>query len=63
MDLMFRDALVEELSEIAPAVAAACTVIQGGLNALHKAVLLAAAGKLEWSEIPKLSADPRSELA
>ena len=63
LDLMFRDALLEELAEIAPAVAAACTVMQDSLNARQKAVLLAAAAKHEWGEIPKLSADPRSELA
>ena len=63
LDLMFRDALVEEVTELWPEVAAACTALQEALKARQPAVLKAAAGKLAWDEIPKLSDDPQPGLA
>ena len=63
LDLMFRDALVEEVNELLPQVAAACTAYQGALKVRQPAVLQAAGGKLSWDEIPKLSDDPQPDLA
>ena len=63
VDLMFRDALVEEVTELGPEVAAACTTLQETLNARQPAVVQAAAGKLAWDELPKLSDDPQPGLA
>lgn len=63
VDLMFRDALVEEVTEVAPEVAAACTALQQTLSGRQLAVLQAAAGKLGWDEIPKLPDDPQAGLA
>ena len=62
LELMFRDVLVEETTEVAPAAAAACTAIQEALKVRQQAVLQAAAGKLPWDEIPKLSDDPQPGL-
>ena len=58
VDLMFRDVLVEELTEFAPDVAAACTTLQNAVKVRHLAVLEATAGKLEWEALPELSGDP-----
>lgn len=63
VDLMFRDALVEEVTEVAPEVAAACTALQDALKARQPAVLQAAATKLAWDAVPKLSGDPQPGLA
>lgn len=63
MDLMFRDTLVEEVTELGTKVAAACAPLQEALNARRSAVLQAAAGKLAWDEIPRLSDDPQPSLA
>lgn len=63
LDLMFRDALVEELNELRPEVAVACTALQEALKARQPAVLQAAACKLAWDEIPNLSDDPQPGLA
>ena len=63
VDLMFRDALVEEVTEIGPEIAAACTALQEALKVRQPAVLQAAAGKLAWDELPKLSDDPQPGLA
>lgn len=62
VDLMFRDALVEEVTELAPEVAAACMALQETLKARQLAVLQAAAAKLAWDEVPKLSGDPQPGL-
>ncbi len=62
VDLMFRDALVEEVTELAPEVAAACTAFQEALKVRQSAILQAAAAKLAWDAVPKLSADPQSGL-
>lgn len=63
LDIMFRDALVEELTEINPTLATACTSMQNGLIACQKAALQAAAGKLPWEEVPKLPEPPQPGLA
>jgi energy-coupling factor transporter ATP-binding protein EcfA2 len=62
LDIMFGDALVEELSEIDPALAIACASMQECLYARQKAVLQAAAGKLQWEEVIKLPDDPQPRL-
>ncbi|MDT9002258.1 AAA family ATPase [Paucibacter sp. APW11] len=62
LDLMFRDALVEELTEIAPAVAEACAVLQEVLKARQQAVVQSAAGKQGWDALPKFSVDPQPGL-
>jgi hypothetical protein len=63
LDIMFKDALVEELSEIDPTLAIACASMQECLTACQKAALLAAAGRLPWDEIVKLPEDPQPALA
>lgn len=62
VDLAFRDALVEEVRELVPEVAAACTALQDSLKARQSAVLEAAAAKLAWDAVPRLSADPQPGL-
>ncbi|RYG56675.1 MAG: hypothetical protein EON56_03710, partial [Alphaproteobacteria bacterium] len=62
LDLMFRDDLVEEVTELSPEVAAACTALQASLRVRQLALLQAAAGKLAWDELPKLSDTPRPGL-
>ena len=63
VDLMFRDSLAEEVTELAPELAAACTALQVALKARQPAVLQAAAEKLAWDAIPMLSGDPQPSLA
>lgn len=63
LDLMFRDALVEEVAEIKPEVSAACTILQKVLKERQAAVVQTAAGKGAWHEIPELSEDPQPALA
>lgn len=63
LDVMFRDALVEELTDIDPVLAAACTSMQESLIARQKSALQAAAAKCPWGDVPKLSGDPQSGLA
>ncbi|HGO6126438.1 AAA family ATPase [Burkholderia cepacia] len=63
LDLMFRDALVEEVTEIGPEVAAACTALQEALKVRQSGILQAAGGKLVWDALPKLSDDPQPGLA
>lgn len=63
LDLMFRDALVEEVTELCPEVTALCTALQEALDARQPAVLQAAADKLAWDQIPKLPEDPQYGLA
>lgn len=62
VDLMFRDALVEEITDFAPEVAAACATLQKALNVRQPAILQAAAGKLAWDALPELSDDPQPGL-
>lgn len=63
LDLMFRDALMEELTEIDPALAAACTLMQESLIARQESTLQAAAAKLPWEEVSKLSGNPLTDLS
>ncbi|RMV29339.1 hypothetical protein ALP12_200503 [Pseudomonas savastanoi pv. phaseolicola] len=62
LDLMFRDGLVEELTEIDPRLAAECSSMQERLNTRHSLVLRAAAADLEWEGVLTLPADPRPGL-
>lgn len=62
VDVMFRDALAEEVTEVAPEIAAACTTLQEALKSRQAAVLEAAAGKQVWETLPELSDDPRPGL-
>jgi ABC-type lipoprotein export system ATPase subunit len=63
LDFLFRDALVEELTEIDRALTLACASLQETLVACQKSALQAAAGKLPWEAVSKLSADPQLDLA
>lgn len=62
LDIMFRDGLVEELTEIDLALAAECSSMQECLNTRQESVLRAAAAELQWEAVVKLPADPRSGL-
>ncbi|QBC43920.1 AAA family ATPase [Iodobacter fluviatilis] len=63
VDLMFRDDLVEEVTELRPEVAVVCAALQSSLKKRQEAVLQAAAGKLAWDGLTKLSLDPQPSLA
>jgi len=63
MDLLFRDDLVEEVTELGPEVATTCVALQESLRTRQQAVLQAAAGKLAWEKLPNLSGDPRPGLS
>lgn len=62
LDIGFRDSLIEEVTEIDPALATACTSMQEGLAARQQSSLQAAAGKLPWEEVSKLPSDPQTSL-
>lgn len=62
LDVMFRDALAEELAELDQAVAAICASMQENLAARQKSILEASAAKIRWEDIPKLPDDPRPSL-
>jgi len=62
LDIMFRDALVEELSDIDQTLAIACASMQECLIACQKAALQAAAGKLQWDSVIRLPDDPQPGL-
>jgi len=62
LDLLFRDALSDELAELDPAIAAACAAMQESLTARQRAVLEAAAGKLPWEAVPVLPSDHQPSL-
>lgn len=62
LDVMFRDGLVEELTEIDPVLAAACSSMQECLNTRHRSILQAAAAELQWEEVLALPSDPRLGL-
>jgi hypothetical protein len=62
VEMMFRDDLVEEVTELSPEVVGACTALQVSLRIRQPAVLQAAAGKLAWDDLPKLSDDPQPGL-
>lgn len=63
LDITFRDSLVEEVTEIDPALATACTLLQDRLLARQKTVVQAAEKKVGWEEITKLVDDPQPGLA
>lgn len=62
LDLLMDDALCEELNEIDPALAGACSRMQEALKARQRAVVQAVGRKLAWEEVPKLPDDPRPTL-
>lgn len=62
LDVMFRDGLVEELTEIFPQLAAECSLMQTCLSSRQTSILQAAAGEITWEEILALPTDPRSGL-
>lgn len=62
LDVMFRDGLVEELTEIDPVLAAECSSMQECLNTRQKSVLQAAAAELQWEGVLALPADPHPGL-
>ncbi|WP_240320389.1 AAA family ATPase [Pseudomonas putida] len=62
LDVMFRDALVEELTEIDPELAAACSSMQECLHSRQKLILQAAAAEIQWEEVLELQADPQPGL-
>ncbi|WP_330206116.1 AAA family ATPase [Pseudomonas sp. AM14(2022)] len=63
LDVMFRDGLVEELTELDPELAAVCSSMQTCLNTRRASILQAAAGELKWEEVLALSNDPCPGLA
>lgn len=63
LDLMFRDGLVEELTDIDPMLAAECASMQECLHARRNLILRAAAAELQWEKVLALPADPRPSLA
>jgi hypothetical protein len=63
LDVMFRDGLVEELTEIDPVLGAECSSMQECLNTRQNLVLQAAAAELQWEGVLPLPADPRPGLA
>ncbi|RON24849.1 hypothetical protein BK660_04045 [Pseudomonas brassicacearum] len=63
LDVMFRDGLVEELTETVPELAADCSSMQTCLNTRQTSILQAAAAELKWEDIVALPADPRPGLA
>lgn len=62
LDVVFRDGLVEELTEIDPVLAAECSSMQKCLHTRQSLILRAAAAELQWEEVFALSADPRPGL-
>ncbi|APQ11403.1 hypothetical protein NS274_20500 [Pseudomonas oryzihabitans] len=62
LDVMFRDGLVEELTDIDPVLAAECSSMQECLNTRQNLILRAAATELQWEEVMALPADPRPGL-
>ncbi len=62
LDVMFRDGLVEELTDIDPVLAAECSSMQECLHTRQKMILRAAATELQWDEVLALPADPRPGL-
>jgi len=59
LDVMFRDALVEELTEIDPELAAACSSMQECLHSRQKSIRQAAAAEIQWEEVLELQAEPQ----
>lgn len=63
LDVMFRDGLVEEITEIDPVLASECLSMQESLNNRQSLVLQAAEAKKTWEGVLALPADPRLGLA
>lgn len=63
LDMMFRDGLVEETTEIDPALAVVCSSMQECLTTRRQSVMQAAAAEVNWDQIPALPADPQPSLA
>ncbi|WP_425930335.1 AAA family ATPase [Pseudomonas sp. NyZ201] len=63
LDMMFRDGLVEETTEIDPALAVACSSMQECLTSRRHWVMQAAASEAQWDQVPALPADPQPGLA
>lgn len=59
LDVMFRDALVEELTEIDSELAAACSSMQECLHSRQKSIRQAAAAEIQWEEVLELQAEPQ----
>ncbi|WP_409322337.1 AAA family ATPase [Pseudomonas putida] len=62
LDMMFRDGLIEETTEIDPALSVMCSSMQECLNSRRQSVMQAAA-EAQWNQIPALPADPQPSLA
>lgn len=62
LDLMFRDALLDEVATLHPQVAEACSQLQLALKARQLYALQAAMGKAQWEDLPALSVDPQPQL-
>lgn len=62
VDLMFTDALVEELSEVDAKLAAAVNLMQQTLVARKASTLKAAAAEVSWENVGALSDDPRGQI-
>lgn len=63
LELLIDDALSQELNEIDPALATACSTMQTELKARQQAALQAAGGKLTWEEVSKIPDAPHPALA
>lgn len=57
LDLMIGQALIDEMKEIDQPLATACTGLQEALKARQKLAVQAAAGTVDWGEIPKIPDD------
>ena len=62
VDLMFTDALVEELNEVDPQLATAINVMQETLGARKASALKAAASEVLWEEVSALADDPQGQI-
>lgn len=62
LDVIFRDGLVEELTDINPALATECLLMQDGLRTRQDLILQASAAEIQWEDVLTLPADPRPSL-
>ena len=62
LELLIDESLSQELTEVAPELAAACQAMQTSILTRKKETLDAAAGKIEWSSVDVLPDDPRPDL-
>lgn len=63
LELLIDEALNQELTEIDPALAAACATMQTELKARQTTAIEAAGGHLAWDEVVKVTGDPQPALA